>query len=55
MAAARGHFAHQRSDDFVPIFAHHLVGESEGADQDEAEKQSSCQVIHIFSPVLSTA
>jgi hypothetical protein len=55
MAATNRRFAHQSGENLVPIFAHHVVGESEGADQGEAEKQSGCQVIHIFSPVLSTA
>ncbi|WP_324750215.1 hypothetical protein SH591_01480 [Sphingomonas sp. LY54] len=55
MTAARRHFAHQRGKDIVPIFAHHLVSEGGGADQHESEKQSGCQVTHIFSPVLSTA
>jgi hypothetical protein len=55
MTAANRRFAHQSGEDFIPIFAHHPVGEGESADQDEPEKQSGCQVIHIFSPVLSTA
>jgi hypothetical protein len=55
MAATYRHFPPQRGKNFVPISAHHLVGEGAGADQHESEKQGGCHVTHIFSPVLSTA